>query len=177
MKFFPSVIPPVYTDRHIRSVFTDGMTDEICRIKKKDDSLTWMFLQVILPTESPRNSKRQIRMVTWPLHRLTCRRNHRGIQSEISVQWRALFTVRMADGITYGIILSVNPSAKVNICPLCRLCSSSSQSQLSPTANNQPPPQKKKKNLPLLSTTSHISWSFVVTTFVFWFTDKFYQFL
>jgi hypothetical protein len=34
-EFFPSVIPPVYTDGHIRSVFTDEMTDGIFKIKKK----------------------------------------------------------------------------------------------------------------------------------------------
>jgi hypothetical protein len=34
-EFFPSVIPLVYTDGHIRSVFADGITDEIFRIKKK----------------------------------------------------------------------------------------------------------------------------------------------
>jgi len=49
-----------------------------------------------------------------------------------------------------------------------------------PIPTPPPPPQKKKKkktNHPLLSTTSHISWSFVVTASVFWFTDEFYQFL
>jgi hypothetical protein len=81
----------------------------------------WRFLRVILPTDSSRDSKSQLRTVTWPIHRLTCRRNHRGIQNEISVQWRALFTVRIANGITDEIIMSVNPSAKVNICPFCRL--------------------------------------------------------
>ena len=118
-EFFPSVIPPVYTDGHIRSVFVDGMTDGIFRIKKKSGSLTWRFLRVILPTESPRDSKRQLRTLTWPIHRLKCQRNHREIQTGISVQWRALFIVRIADGITNGIILSVNPSVKVNICQLC----------------------------------------------------------
>jgi hypothetical protein len=96
------------------------MTDEIFRIKKKGGSLTWRFLQVILPTESPRDSKRQLRTVTWPIHRLKCRQNHRGIQTEISVQWRALFTVKIADGLTNEIIPSVNPSVKVNICSFCR---------------------------------------------------------
>jgi len=81
----------------------------------------WRFLWVILPTDSSRDSKSQLRTVTWPIHRLTCRRNHREIQNEISVQWRALFTVRIANGITDEIIMSVNPSAKVNICPFYRL--------------------------------------------------------
>jgi hypothetical protein len=72
----------------------------------------------------------------------------------------------------------VNPSTKVNICPLCRpspllflLLLPHPNSPLLQTTSPQ------KKNLYLLSTTSHISWSFVVTTSVFWFTDGFYQFL
>jgi hypothetical protein len=40
----------------------------------------------------------------------------------------------------------------------------------SPQLQTTSPP---KKNLPLLSTTSHISWSLLVTTSVFWFTDGF----
>jgi len=87
---------------------------------KKGYSLLWRFLRVILLTESPRDSKRQLRTVTWPIHHLKCRRNHRGIQTRSSVQWRALFTVRMADGLTDGIILSVSLLVKVNIYPLCR---------------------------------------------------------
>jgi hypothetical protein len=34
-------------------------------------------------------------------------------------------------------------------------------------------PHPPKTNLPLLSTTSHISWSLLVTASVFWFTDGF----
>jgi hypothetical protein len=91
-----------------------------------------------------------------------------------SVRWRALFTVRPADRITYGILLSVNSSAKVNLSPLYRpspplfllLLPHPNSPQLQTTS----PP---KKNLPLLSTTSHISWSLLVTTSVFWFTDGF----
>ena len=69
-----------------------------------------------LPTESPRDSKRQLRTVTWPIHQWKCRRNHRGIQNSSFVRWRALFTIRRADGIS----LSVKPSVKVNISPLYR---------------------------------------------------------
>ena len=69
-----------------------------------------------LPTESLRDSKCQLRTVTWPIHRCKCRRNHRGIQNSSSVRWRAMFTVRLADGITDGIW----PSAKVNISTRCR---------------------------------------------------------
>jgi hypothetical protein len=142
--FFPFIIPPVYTDI---------MTDGIFRIKKRWFDDVEVF-RVMLPTESPRDSKRQLRKVTWPIHRLKYRRNHRGIQTKIPVQWRALFTIRIADGLIDGIMSSVNPSTKVNICPLCR-----------------PSPLRFLLFLP------HISWSFVVTTSVFWFTDGFYQFL
>jgi hypothetical protein len=54
--------------------------------------------------ESPRDSKRQLRTVTWPIHRWKCRRNHWGIQNSNSVRWRALFAVRGADRITDGIV-------------------------------------------------------------------------
>ena len=137
---------------------------------------------MILPTESPRDSKWQLCTVTWPIHRSNCRWNHRGIQTGISVQWRALFTVRMADRLTDGIRPLVSPSAKVNIWPPCRpspplflLLLPYPNSPLLQTTSPPPPLKKKKKtNHPLLSTTSHISWSFVVTASVFWFTDEFY---
>jgi hypothetical protein len=70
--------------------------------------------------------------------------------------------------------LSVNPSAKVNISPLCRPSPPYFSFFPIPTLPSckQPAPFPKK-NLPLLSTTSHISCSFLVTTSVFWFTDGF----
>ena len=175
MKFFPSMISSVYTDGNIQSVVTNWITDGMFRIKKKNGSLTWRFLRVIFSDgiikgfktealygdvtgspfqmlmEFPRDSKRQIRMVTRP------------------------FTVRIADGLTDGIRPLVKLSEKVNIYPLCRpspplfllLHPHPNSPQLQTT---RPPPPKKKK-------TSYISWSFVVTTSVFWFTDGFYQFL
>ena len=97
--------------------FTDGITEGFKTADLYGDVTTSPFN---MSTESSRDSKRNFRTVT------------------------CLFTVRMADRIIERIILSVNPSVKVNICPLCQLCSSSFQSQLSPTANNQP----KKKNFP-----------------------------
>ena len=155
MEFFPSIILPVFTNGHIWSVFTDEMTDEIFRIKKKGGSLTWRFLWVILPTESSRDSKRQLRTVTWSIHRLKCRRNHRGIQTEISIQWCSLFTVRIADGLTDGIIPSVSPSAKVNICPLCRpsppLFLLLLPHHNSPLLQKTSTPPKKKKQFSLFS--------------------------
>jgi len=156
---------------------------------------------LFFPTKSPTDSKRQPRTMTWPVRRLKCRRNHRGIRNDRSVRWRDRFTAWNSDGITEGLEMadlygdvwmfplesptesptdfpSVKLSEKVNICPLCwpspplflLLFSNPNSSHLQTTS----PP---KKNLPHLSTTSYISWSFVVTTSVFWFTDGFYQFL
>jgi len=75
------------------------------RIKKKR-AVHWRggHWGYFLPTESPRDSKRQLRTVTRPVHRWKCRRNHRGIQNDSSVWWRVLFTVRIADGITDKIV-------------------------------------------------------------------------
>jgi len=57
-----------------------------------------------MPTESLRDSKCQLRTVTWPIHQWKCRRNHWGIQNSSSVRWRALFAVRGADRITDEIV-------------------------------------------------------------------------
>jgi len=45
------------------------------------------------------------------------RRNYRGIQTEIAVQWRGTFTDGISDGITDGSNSSVIPSEKPIICP------------------------------------------------------------
>jgi len=58
-------------------------------------------------------------------------------------------------GIIDGIILSVNLSAKVNICLLCLLCFF--LLLLNPNSPLLQTTSPLKKNLPLLSTTSHIS--------------------
>jgi hypothetical protein len=131
------------------------------------------YCRYFLPMESPRDSKRQLRTVTWPIHRWKCRRNHRGIQNGSSIRWRALFAVRRADRITDGIGPSVKPSVKVNISPLNR--PSPPLFLLLPHLNSPQlqTPSAPKKNLPLLNTTSHISWSLLVTASVFWFTDRF----
>ena len=93
--------------------------------------------------------------------------------------------VRITDGFadvfTDEINPSIMPSAKVNIWPFCRhspppflfLLPNPNPPHLQITS----PPSPQKKNLPHLSTTSCISWSFVVTASVFWFTDGFYHFL
>jgi hypothetical protein len=116
--------------------------------KKKSCSLMWKFLRAILRMESPRDSNRDLHIVTWPIHRENCRWNHR--QKEY-----------VADSIgkseLYITILLTLPS------PISLFFS---PSQLSPPKLQTTTP--KKKNPPLLNT-SHISSSFVVTTFVFWF--------
>ena len=110
-----------------------------------------------IPTESPRDLKSR------------------------SMQWRVYFPVRIADEVTDGFIPLVNPSEKVNIWPLCRPSPSPFLLLLpnpnSPHLQITSPPSHPNKILPHLSTTSCISWSFVVTTSLFWFTDGFYQFL
>jgi hypothetical protein len=87
--FTPSVISSVTTDGQHLSVYTDEITDEMLRIKKKrGGSLTWRLLGLFftdeiterfktsasygdvidslmeMPTDSPRDSKRQLHMVT-----------------------------------------------------------------------------------------------------------------
>ena len=102
-------------------------------------------------TKSPRDSKWQIRMMTC---RFFCR-NHR-----ICRRWnrrKKLIYVLSADPfLPYFSFFFL-----ISTLPICK--------------QPAPPPNK---NLPHLSTTSYyISWSFVVTASVFWFTDGFYQFL
>jgi len=104
-----------------------------------------------MPTDALTNSKRQHRTVTCPVCRQISRRLHRRNNP------------------------SGKPSAKVNISPQTRpypplfllLLPHLNSPQLQTTSA---PPKKK---ISLLSTTSHISWSLLVTTFVFGFTDGF----
>jgi hypothetical protein len=108
MNIILSLILSVYTNRTLLSVIiTDdidfighvvGMTNEIYRILKKRNSL-----------------------MTWNFFRWFYRRNDRGIQIGISVQWRDPFTIRITDGYTNKTCLSVIPSVKANISTLCRL--------------------------------------------------------
>ena len=178
---FPSVLQSVTTDENFPSVVTDWITDRrVFEFKKKGGSLTWRFWRVIFSDGITDGFKTTARTVTWPIHRLHCRRNHRGIWNGRSVRWRVNFFVRITDGIIDGIP-SVKPSEKVNICQLCRPSPSLFLLLLpnpnSPHLQTTSPPSPPNKNLPHISTTSYISWSFVVTESVFWFTDEFYQFL
>ena len=102
-----------------------------------------------LLTESPRDLK-------WQIHAVTCRffrQNHRR-----KIRRKKLIYASSTDPLLpYFSFFFLIPTL-----PICK----------------QPaPPPPPNKNLPRISTTSYISWSFVVTTSVFWFTDEFYQFL
>jgi hypothetical protein len=96
-----SVMSSSHTDVKQPSVNTDGLTDEMLRIKKKR-AVRWHggYCGYFLPTESPKDSKCRLRTVTRLIHRWKCQRNHWGIQNGSSVRWRVLFTVRIANGIT-----------------------------------------------------------------------------
>jgi len=198
-EFTPSVISSVDTDGQNPSVYTDEITDGMLRILKKRsfadveviagifyrwnhrgiqnvipvrwrdrftdenaDEITEGFKTsapygdvtdslMKMPMESPRDSKRQHRTVTCPVCRQSSWWNHRRNSP------------------------SVKPSVKVNISPLTRpylplfllLLPHLNSPQLQTTS------APKKKNLPLLSTTSHISWSLLVTASVFRFTYGF----
>ena len=150
------------------------------RIKKKGGSLTWRFWQGYfyrrnhrriqndslysdvtgspfkMPTESPRNSKCQIRTVTC---RFFCQ-NHRRHHRRKSRRWnhrKRLIYVSSADPPPLFLLLLRNPNSP----------------HLQTTSPLSPP----NNNLPHISTTSYISWTFMVTASVFWFIDEFYQFL
>jgi len=177
METFPSVIQSVTTDGKCLSVVTDWITDrKVSEFKKKRVANVEVLEGLFLPTDAPTDSKRQ------------------------PVQWRDRFAIYNVDGITEGFemldpygdvlifpsesstaFLSVKPTEKVNICPLCRpsppLFLLLLPNPNSPHLQTTSPPSRPNTNLSHLSTTSYISWSFVVTAFVFWFTDGFYQFL
>ena len=95
-------------------------------------------------------------------------RNHWGIQNGSSVRWHVLFTVRIADIIVRRWIRRQKLIYPLFLLLLLLLFLPHLNSpQLQTTS---PPP---KKNFPLLSATSHISWSLLVTASVFWFTYEF----
>ena len=109
-----------------------------------------------LPMDSPRDLK-------WRIRTVTCRffhQNHRCTHRRRFRRWnrkKKLIYVSSADPLLpYFSFFFLIPTL-----PICK----------------QPAPLPPNKNLPHLSTTSYISWSFVVTASVFWFTDGFYQFL
>jgi len=107
-----------------------------------------------MPMESPRDSKWQIRMVTCRFFR----QNHRRLFRRWNRRKKLIYVLSADPLLPYFSFFFF-------LIPTLSIC-------------KQPaPPPPPNKNLPNLSTTSYISWSFVVTTSVFWFTDGFYQFL
>jgi len=89
-----SATPSVYTDRIFSSVYTDGFADGVYSLAG--------------------NMQRRGDV------RRFYRRNYRGIQTEIAVQWRGTVTDGITDG-TDGLLPSVIPSEKTIICPpICR---------------------------------------------------------
>ena len=122
--------------RLLRVFFTDKITE---RFKMSAPYSDETGSSMKMPTESPRDSKRQLRTMTCPIYRQISRRNHR------------------------QNIPSVNPSAKVNASTLTQPYSPIFLLLLllflphlnSPQLQTTSP--TPKTNLPLLSTTSHIS--------------------
>ena len=99
--------------------------------KKKSCSLMWKFLRAILWTESPRDSNRDLHIVTWPIHHENCRWNHRQKESVVD---------SIGKSELYITILLTLPSPISLFFP----------HHNSPLPNyKQPPPQKK---IPLFST-------------------------
>jgi hypothetical protein len=117
--------------RLLRVFFTDRITEGFETSAPYGDETN---SSMKMPTESPRDSKWQLRTVTCPIYRQNSRRNHK------------------------RNILSVNPSAKVNTSTLTRpyfppfllLLPHLNSPQLQTTST------LPKKILPLLSITSHI---------------------
>ena len=134
-------------------------TESSMDLNARSVRVTWQVHRQKIPTKSPRDLKKQVRAVT-------CR-----------------FPVTISDGFTDvftdGVGPSVSPSETVNIWPPCRHSPPPFLLLLpnpkSPHLQITSPPSPPNKILSHLS--SCISWSFVVTTSVFWFTDRFYQFL
>jgi hypothetical protein len=150
------------------------------RIKKKGGSLTWRFWRVMffwrnhrriqndspysdvtgspfkLPTDSPRDLKWQIRTVTCLCFRQNHRRFHRWNFRRWNRRKKLIYDSSGDPLLPYFSFFFLIPTLLT-----CK----------------QPAPPPPQINLPHISTTSYISWSFVVTASVFWFTDGFYQFL
>ena len=138
-------------------------------IKKKTGRWRRGFGRVMFTDGITDGFKTAARTVTWPVRHLKCQRNHRGIQNGSSVRWRVLFTVKIADEIMDEIFCRWIRRQKL-IYPLSLdpiLPYFSFFFLISTLPNCKHPAPLKKKNLPLLSTTSHTSWSLIVTESVF----------
>jgi len=84
----------------------------------------WKFLRAIFPMELPRDSNRDLRTVTWSIHRQTCRWNRRQKES-------------VGDSIGKSEYITTLLTLPSPISP------SSSPSQLSPPKLQTTTPQKK----------------------------------
>jgi hypothetical protein len=109
-----------------------------------------------LPTDSPRDLKWQIRTVTCLCFRQNHRRFHRWNFRRWNRRKKLIYDSSGDPLLPYFSFFFLIPTLLT-----CK----------------QPAPPPPQINLPHISTTSYISWSFVVTASVFWFTDGFYQFL
>jgi len=65
---------------------------------KKSGSLMWRFWRVIFSD----GFKTTARTMTWPVRRLNCWWNHRGIWNGRSVRWHVDFSVRITDRTSVG---------------------------------------------------------------------------
>jgi len=156
----------------LRVFFTDEITEGFKTSAPYGD-VTDSPMEML--TDSPRDLKRQLCKVAWLIHRWNCWRNNRLIQNYSTIRWRALFADRLADNFTDGIIRRGSHWQKL-IYPLPLdpiLPYFSFFFLISTLPNCKQPAPPLKKNLPLLRTTSHISWSLLVIAFVFWFTNGF----
>ena len=99
MDHFSSVLQSVTTDGNFPSVVTNWITDgKVSELKKKAGRWSGGFGGVTFPD----GFKTTARTVTWPVHHLKCRQNHRGIQNARSIRWHVDFSVRITNGITDG---------------------------------------------------------------------------
>jgi hypothetical protein len=160
MEIIMSLLLSVYTDRQYQSEIRSVYTEKICPSVYTDriaDGL-YSFFEKLQRCDEVDFFFRQF-----------YRRNDRGIQTGISVQWRGTVTSGLTGGYTDGTCPSVNASVKANIYPLCRhslpLFLLLLPHPNSPLPNCSQPPIP---TLPLFSTQAlkFLILLYVVTTFV-----------
>jgi len=163
-------------DKNFLSViFIDGKNFRLhlCQYIPRDNthqrygrSIPMEYVCWYIPTVSPTNYiiflKSCNDMMMWIFFGWFYRRNDRGIQTGISVQWHGTFTGEITDGYTDRNFPSVIPSVKVNIYPLCR----HSIPLFSFFFPIPPPPLKLQPTThpnspPLLNTSTQVSYTFV----------------
>jgi hypothetical protein len=165
---FPSVIQSVTTDGKVSELKKKSWVADVevlagyffrqthRQIQNNSPYSDVTGLPFKLPTESPRDLKWQIRTVTCRFFHQNHRRHHKRKVCRWN-RWKKLIYVSSTDPLLpYFSFFFLIPT--LSIC-------------------KQPAPLPPYKNLSHINTTSYISWSFVVTASVFWFTDEFYKFL